>query len=469
MSRCKIIRATAIAALLCGAATAQAQNTTAADELAIAKQGYLFAGGKYQTIDGKQVMAGQVYAEFQIPKQRTHPDPIVMVHGAIQTGTNFTGTPDGRMGWAEYFLRHGYAVYVIDQPGRARASYNAAADGAQAFPDLLNTEQRFTAPERYKLWPQARLHSQWPGSGMAGDPIFDQFYASQVPFVQAAAKAQAMTRDALVALLEKIGPAIVMTHSQSGSMGWLTADARPDLVRALIQVEPSGPPVHDVLTVGAPEYLRDGDAVRPVGAGRDPAELCARREQPRRTVIRAAGQSRWAGSCALLDAKGAGAATAQSRENADADRQWRSIISRAVRTLHGQIPAAGGRESRVDRSRQGGHSRQRPHDDAGEKQSRHRRRHRPLGDKVRPRQSRSTITSTKTCHSRHKPQAEARPREARRDAGPDSIAGRRVSRWVPAHRLAPLGSPGMTVDKVTRRSCSVAVAVWKRAAAVAVR
>src|SRR5437763_2760950 len=175
------ICAGAIAVL--SACHAQAASAPASD-FAIAKQGYLFAGGKYQTINGKQAMAGQIYAEFQIPKQRTHRDPIVMVHGAIQTGTNFTGTPDGRMGWAEYFLRHGYAVYVVDQPGRARASYNPAADGAQAFPDLMNTEQRFTAPERFMLWPQAKLHTQWPGSGMPGDAVFDQFYASQVPFVQ---------------------------------------------------------------------------------------------------------------------------------------------------------------------------------------------------------------------------------------------------------------------------------------------
>ncbi|MDE2476311.1 MAG: hypothetical protein KGO48_14760 [Alphaproteobacteria bacterium] len=254
-----------VVAALAALSPAAAQHGAVTDGPPVARQGYLFAGGHYLTIGGKQVMAGQLYAEFQIPRQQTHPVPIVMVHGAIQTGTNFTGTPDGRMGWAEYFLRHGYAVYVIDQPGRSRASYNAGADGGQAFPDLLNTEQRFTAPERYNLWPQAHLHTQWPGSGMAGDPIFDQFYASQVPFVQAAAKAQAMTRDALVALLEKIGPAVVMTHSQSGSMGWLTADARPDLVRALVQVEPSGPPVHDVLMTGAPDYLHDGEAVRPWG------------------------------------------------------------------------------------------------------------------------------------------------------------------------------------------------------------
>jgi pimeloyl-ACP methyl ester carboxylesterase len=242
-----------------------AQAAPAADAPPIAKQGYLFAGGKYSTVNGKRVMAGQIYAEFQIPKNQTHRYPIVMVHGAIQTGTNFTGTPDGRMGWAEYFLRAGYGVYVIDQPGRGRASYDADGEGPQAFPDLAGTEQRFTAPERSKLWPQARLHTQWPGSGVAGDPVFDQFYASQVPFVRTPEKAQELTRDALVALLEKIGPAIVMTHSQSGAMGWLTADARPDLVRALIQVEPSGPPFHDVDMVGAPDYLRDGAAARPWG------------------------------------------------------------------------------------------------------------------------------------------------------------------------------------------------------------
>jgi pimeloyl-ACP methyl ester carboxylesterase len=247
------------------AAFVVAQAAPAADAPPVAKQGYLFAGGKYATVNGKRVMAGQIYAEFQIPKNQTHRYPIVMVHGAIQTGTNFTGTPDGRMGWAEYFLRQGYAVYVIDQPGRGRASYDADSEGSQAFPDLAGTEQRFTAPERSKLWPQARLHTQWPGSGVAGDPVFDQFYASQVPFVRTPEKAQEMTRDALVALLEKIGPAIVMTHSQSGAMGWLTADARPDLVRALIQVEPSGPPLHDVDMVGAPDYLHDGAAARPWG------------------------------------------------------------------------------------------------------------------------------------------------------------------------------------------------------------
>ena len=276
-------RAFALALMLSAAFAPPAFAAADTDGPPIARQGYLFAGGKYATVKGQQVMSGQIYAEFQIPRNQTHPYPIVMVHGAIQTGTNFTGTPDGRMGWAEYFLRQGYAVYVVDQPGRARAGYSADISGEQAFPDIKATQQRFTAPEKFNLWPQAKLHTQWPGSGLAGDPIFDQFYASQVPFVRTPVQAQTMTRDGLAALLDKIGPAVVMTHSQSGAMGWLIADARPNLVKALIQVEPSGPALHDVDMVGAPDYLRDGAATRPWGltaipityapAVRDPAQL----------------------------------------------------------------------------------------------------------------------------------------------------------------------------------------------------
>lgn len=62
--------------------------------LVIAQQGYLFAGGTYSDAKKGRIMSGQLYAEFQIPARRTHPWPIVMIHGGSQTGTNFTGTPD---------------------------------------------------------------------------------------------------------------------------------------------------------------------------------------------------------------------------------------------------------------------------------------------------------------------------------------------------------------------------------------
>jgi hypothetical protein len=77
-----------------------------------------------------------------------------------QTGSNFTGTPDGREGWAQYFLRQGYAVYVVDQPGRGRAAWEPDRYGPLSRVDLENTERRFVAPERFGLWPQAHLHTQ---------------------------------------------------------------------------------------------------------------------------------------------------------------------------------------------------------------------------------------------------------------------------------------------------------------------
>jgi pimeloyl-ACP methyl ester carboxylesterase len=224
--------------------------------MSIERQGYLFAGGKYSTVNGQQVLSGQIYAEYQIPAKQTHRWPILMIHGLGQSGTNFTGTSDGREGWAQYFLRQGYAVYVIDQPGRGRAAYQPEAYGPLAPPDIENVQRRFVAPERYELWPQARLHTQWPGKGAPGDPIFDQFYASQLPSIPAA-NATIFNRDAIVALLEKIGPAIVMTHSQSGGFGWPVADTRPDLVKAIIALEPSGPPFYDIENIGPPDWFRD--------------------------------------------------------------------------------------------------------------------------------------------------------------------------------------------------------------------
>src|SRR5881397_2952309 len=135
------------------------------EPLSIARQGYLFTGGKYSNSNNRTAMSGQLYVEFQIPSNQTHPWPIVMIHGGGQTGTNYTGTPDGREGWAQFFLRQGYAVYVVDQPGRGRAAYEAELYGPLTRLDLENIQRRFAAPERYNLWPQAHLHTQWPGKG----------------------------------------------------------------------------------------------------------------------------------------------------------------------------------------------------------------------------------------------------------------------------------------------------------------
>ena len=256
---------TALFACVAALALSTAGGTQAQQAPAIAKAGYFFVGGKISEVGDRKVMNGQAYVEFQIPRRQSQPYPLVIIPGAAQTATNFTGTPDGRDGWAQYFLRRGYAVYIVEQPGRGRSGYQPDRDGPQAYPNVKSVEDRFTAPEHAVLWPQAKLHTQWPGTGKAGDPVFEQFYASQVPFVQKPEVTQALNRDAGIALLDKIGPAIVMTHSQSGPYGWAMLDARPNLVKALVQVEPTFPPVHDVDFIGPPDYFRDGPVARAWG------------------------------------------------------------------------------------------------------------------------------------------------------------------------------------------------------------
>lgn len=215
-----------------------------APPLAIRDEGYFFVGGHYTDPSTPEVMAGQMYVFYQIPQthSRQHHYPIVMVHGAGQTGTNFLKTPDGREGWAEFFLHKGYPVYVIDQPGRGKSAYISSVYAPLTSFGASQLVSLFTAPEKNPMWPQASLHTQWPGAGVPGDPIFDQFFASQVPFISDALETDKLNQAALAALLDRIGPAIVLTHSQSGTFGWLVADARPHLVKAIIAVEPSGPP-----------------------------------------------------------------------------------------------------------------------------------------------------------------------------------------------------------------------------------
>src|SRR5215470_9304784 len=201
----------------------------------------------------------------QVPQRLAHPYPVVMIHGGSQTGTNFTGTPDGRDGWAQYFLRRGYAVYVVDQVARGRAAQWSQANGPVTAANIARLEQRFVAPERFGLWPQAHLHTQWPGTGKPGDPSFDQFYASQFPSLADFPLQQALNRDAVVALIDRIGPAVLLVHSQSGAFAWPIADKRPGLVKAIIAIEPNGPPAHDVEFKGAPDWFGDNPHVKPYG------------------------------------------------------------------------------------------------------------------------------------------------------------------------------------------------------------
>jgi hypothetical protein len=148
---CRIGSACAVAA----ASLAYASATVAAEDLVLARDGFFYVGGKPTVVDGHEYISGQMYVEVRIPARKTKPYPIIMVHGGTMSGTNYTGTPDGREGWAQYFVREGYAVYVVDQPGRGRSGYLSGAYGPSRNVVRSNSASRFVSQEKSKLWPQA--------------------------------------------------------------------------------------------------------------------------------------------------------------------------------------------------------------------------------------------------------------------------------------------------------------------------
>lgn len=228
---------------LAGPTSAQQRETGLATS--VATRSFFYAGGTYVGEAGKEVMSGQMYVERLAPREVRQPLPIVLIHGAAQTATNWMQTPDGRKGWAEYFVEHGYVVYMVDQPARGRSAWHPDINGKLRMFTARQIETLFTATAALGTWPQAKLHSQWPGTGRKGDPVFDAFYATQVQSLLSDSETQTMAKAAGAALLDRIGPAIVLTHSQSGLLGWVIAEARPDLVKAIVALEPSGPPFHN--------------------------------------------------------------------------------------------------------------------------------------------------------------------------------------------------------------------------------
>ncbi|RXJ89796.1 hypothetical protein CRV01_07690 [Arcobacter sp. CECT 8983] len=209
------------------------------------KSEVFYVGGKYVKQDNsKTLMTGQMYVEKWTPKEIKHKYPLVLIHGAAQTAVNWITTPDGRPGWANYFVKNGYIVYMVDQPSRGRSAWHPNIDKEFRMFNAEILEKKFTAAEQFKnQWPQAYKHTQWPGTGRQGDEIFDQFYASQVESLKSHVESSNLVKNAGAALLDKIGPAILITHSQSGPFGWLITDARPDLVKGIVTIEPSGPPI----------------------------------------------------------------------------------------------------------------------------------------------------------------------------------------------------------------------------------
>ena len=236
--------ALAIAAILGVTAARVAANEKPAP-LLIQEQGSFAVGGTVVTAPGTfdpirhgafnpadQSVAGQTlhgdhaYVFYQVPADARRL-PLVMWHGHGQSGKTWETTPDGREGFQNIFLRRRFPVYLVDQPRRGRASRSTVPMNLTASAD----EQLWFGIFRLGVWPNL-----FPGVQFAQQPqALEQYFRQMVP--NTGPFDMDVNSTAVAALFDRIGPGILVTHSQSGGLGWRTAIKNRN-VRAIVSYEP---------------------------------------------------------------------------------------------------------------------------------------------------------------------------------------------------------------------------------------
>jgi hypothetical protein len=175
---------------------------------------------------GQSLHGDHARVSYQTPVD-ARPLPLLLWHGWWEDGSCWDTTPDGREGFTSIFLRRRFSVYVLDQPRRGSAGKTTVAVPITTTPN----EQWFFNQFRLGVWPDL-----YPGVQFSHDPrALEQFFRAMVP------DTGPIDADVLVngvsAALDRIGPAILVTHSHAGGFGWLVQMKNPS-VRAVVSLEP---------------------------------------------------------------------------------------------------------------------------------------------------------------------------------------------------------------------------------------
>jgi pimeloyl-ACP methyl ester carboxylesterase len=179
-----------------------------------------------RTPEGQTFHGDHAYITYQIPGD-ARKLPLVFWHGIGQFSKTWITTPDGREGFNNIFLRRKYSVYLIDQPRRGNAGRSTVQATINPTPD----EQMWFGTFRVGVWP-----NYFDGVQFAKDSsTLNQYFRQMTPNIGQIDIN--VTTDAASALFSKIGPAVLVSHSHSGGMGWLTAIKNQN-IKAIVCYEP---------------------------------------------------------------------------------------------------------------------------------------------------------------------------------------------------------------------------------------
>jgi pimeloyl-ACP methyl ester carboxylesterase len=242
----------ALACALLGMGSAAASET---GPLTIASQGSFFIGGQDVKSDTLSLLpafdsagtitVNQMYVRYQIPVAAKQA-PVVFIHGCCLTGKTWETTPDGRMGWDEQFVRQGFPTYVIDQASRGRSAANPSAivavKGGRAQPDAL---PQIIGAGHEGAWAIFRFGPKYPDvfPGMQFPlEAQEEFWKQMVPDWAYGLPTPNPTVPALSKLAQKLGSAVLVSHSQSGIYPFQTAALDRAGIAGIVSIEPAACP-----------------------------------------------------------------------------------------------------------------------------------------------------------------------------------------------------------------------------------
>ena len=254
---------TLLAALTC---LVFADSACTQEPLTLREMGMFYVGGEVRDTAGFEQHVGQALVHYLAPETDRPGPPVVMYPGLGLSSYIYLSTPDGREGWAQAFARRGFSAYIYDPvstgpSGFAVGPFRSADEPAPG----VNT------------WNIGQVWRRWGFGDAPGEPYadarfptdhMDQFYASWPPRVggggggrggaggggamgaggQAAGGGPPPVESnnpnvlALEGLLQRTGPAVLMPHSAGGPVIFNTARRNPDLVSAIVVLEPTGCP-----------------------------------------------------------------------------------------------------------------------------------------------------------------------------------------------------------------------------------
>jgi pimeloyl-ACP methyl ester carboxylesterase len=215
--------------------------------LVLESQGSFFVGGEKKSVGqagrggGGDITVNQMYVQYQVPANGNQHVPVVMVHGCCLSSKTWETTPDGRMGWDEYFVRRDRPVYLADQVSRARSGFDASAINAVKAgtvpPSQLPTVLQASNQIAWTVFRFGPTYGTAFPDGQFPVEAADELYKQMIPDLNAQLPSPNPTWTNMAALAVRLNGAILMGHSESGFFPQQAALIDPTGIRGLISIE----------------------------------------------------------------------------------------------------------------------------------------------------------------------------------------------------------------------------------------